>query len=195
MKNLIFIFSLMLVFLSCKNPNEKKKKATVEDLKSGIKEMDDSLKMLVDKVMNSSDFQINRAVYYEAINRNKNFYFQFPEDPYAEVALEKIASMFLQLNQEDNAAKWRDSLLINYPNTKHKIDLLELQMSYYDFNHYDPKKYKYYAKQLLAIDSLPKEKREKCEFRLEHIDLTFDELIKLQEETSKDTTDQAKHSQ
>ncbi len=193
MKNLTFIFSLVLVVLSCTSPKGNKNEETVKDLKAGIKEMDDSLKILVDKVMNSSDFQINRAVYYEAINRNKNFYFKFPEDPYAEVALGKIASIFLQLNQEDKAVKWRDTLLINYPNTKDKIDLLELQMSYYDVNNYNPEKYKYYAKQFLAIEDLPKEKREKCEFRLKHIDLTFDQLIKLQEQKNKDSIEQAVH--
>lgn len=188
MKNLIFILGISVVFLSCTASKDNNKEESVEGLKASIKEMDDSLNVLVEKVMTTSDFKINRAVYYEAINRNKDFYFHFPKDPYAEVALEKIASMFLQLNQEDRAVKWRDTLLTKYPNTKDKIGLLELQMSYYDYNEHNPEKYKYYAHQYLAIKDLPKEKRESCEFRLKHIDLTFDQLIELKAKDSEDST-------
>lgn len=193
MKNLILIFGLAAVFLSCNNTNDKNKAKTVEDLKASIKEMDDSLNVLTDKVMQTSDFNIDKAVYYEAINRNKEFYFNFPKDPYSEVALEKIASMFLQLNQEDRAVKWRDTLLVKYPNTKSKIDLLELQMSYYDFNEYNPEKFKFYAQQLFAIKDLPMEKRERWEFRLEHIDLTFEQLIEFQANQNKDTISSIHH--
>lgn len=188
MRNLIFILGLSVVFLSCTDTKVNSKEESVEGLKASIKEMDDSLNVLVNKVMDSSDFTIPKTVYYEAINRNKDFYFHFPEDPYAEDALEKIASMFLQLNQEERAVKWRDTLLTNFPNTKDKIGLLDLQMNYYRINDYNPEKIKFYAQKLLAIKNLPEKKREQYEFRLKHANLTFDQLIELQENRSKDST-------
>lgn len=187
MKNVIFILGLSLVIISCNSTKNNNKKETVEGLKTSIKKINDSLNVLMEQGIKSSNFKINRPVYYEAINRNKDFYFHFPNDPYAENALQNIASMFLQLNQEDSAVKWRDTLLTKYPNTKDKMGLLELQMSYYDYNDYNPKKIKYYVNKLLAIKDLPKEKREQFEFRLKHIDLTFNQLIELQEKLNEDT--------
>lgn len=185
MKKIIYVLSLLAVFAACNSKSEesnidKEEEVTVEGLKTSIKEMDDSLQIIMDEAVKSPDYKMNRVAYHEAINRNKDFYQHFPNNPYAEVALGKVASLYLQLNVEEEAVKWRDTLLNNYPNTKNKIGLLELQMNYYDYNQHNPEKIKHYAERLLAIDDLPEEKREQYEFRLEHIDKTFDELIELQ---------------
>lgn len=183
MKKLIFVFGILLTFTACTNQNANtvsNEAPTIEGLKASIKEMDDSLKALMDEAVKSPEYKMNRVAYHEAINRNKDFYHNFPEDPYAETALDKIAALYLQLNVESESVKWRDTLLTKYPNTKNKIGLLELQMNYYDFNEYNPEKIKLYANQLLAIENLPAEKREQYEFRLKHIDKTFEELIELQ---------------
>jgi hypothetical protein len=182
MKKVIFVFGILLTFFACTNnqENEVKEEVTIEGLKSSIKEMDDSLMVLMEEAVKSPEYKMNRVAYHEAINRNKEFYTQFPNDAYAEVALDKIAALYLQLNVESESVKWRDTLLNKYPNTKNKIGLLELQMNYYDFNENNPEKIKYYANQLLAIDNLSEERREQYEFRLKHIDKTFEELIELQ---------------
>lgn len=184
MKKIIYIFSLLTVFAACNSKTEevKEEKAeiTVEGLKASIKEMDDSLQILMTEGMKSQNYKMNKVAYHEAINRNKDFYTLFPDNNYSETAIGKVAALYLQLNVEEEAVKWRDTLLTKYPNTKDKIGLLELQMNYYDFNQYDPEKIKYYAERLLAIENLPAEKREQYEFRLAHIDKTFNELIELQ---------------
>lgn len=183
MKRIIYIFSLLFVFTSCNSNNEEvveSGEVTVESIKTSIKEMDDSLKIMMDQALNSPEYKINRVAYHEAINRNKDFYQNFPNDSFAETALGKIAGLYLQLRVEEEAVKWRDTLLNNFPNTTQKAGLLELQMNYYDFNVNDKEKIKYYANRLLAIENLSKEKREQYEFRLEHIDKSFDELIELQ---------------
>ena len=183
MKKLIFILGVVMTTVACTNQakdTDTKEEMTIEGLKSSIKEMDDSLMLLMEQAVKSSDYKMNRVAYHEAINRNKDFYYNFPEDPYAETALSKIAALYLQLNVESESVKWRDTLLTKYPNTQDKIGLLELQMNYYDFNEYNQEKIKLYANQLLAIENLPAEKREQYEFRLKHIDKTFEELIELQ---------------
>lgn len=184
MKKIIYIFSLLLVFTSCNSNTEEvkieKEEVTVESLKASIQEMDDSLKLLMDEAVKSPTYKMNKVAYLEAINRNKDFYQNFPEDPYAEKALSKIAALYLQIGVEEEAVKWRDTLLNNYPNTEDKIGLLELQMNYYDYNQYNKEKIQHYADRLLAIENLSDEKREQYEFRLEHIDKSFEELIELQ---------------
>lgn len=183
MKKIVFILSVLTVFTACNSNeevNEQPEEITVESQKAAIVEMDDSLHAMMIEAVESPDYKMNRVAYHEAINRNKEFYKLFPENEYSETAIGKIAGLYLQLNIEQEAVKWRDTLLLNYPNTKDKIGLLELQMNYYDFNEYTPEKIKFYAEQLLAIENLSEEKREQYEFRLAHIDKTFEELIELQ---------------
>jgi len=182
MKKIFFVLITAMTFVACNNTQEEsaKEEFTIEGLKASIKEMDDSLMVLMEAAVKSEDYKMNRVAYHEAINRNKDFYFNFPNDPFAETALSKISSLYLQINVESESVKWRDTLLTKFPNTKDKIGLLELQMNYYDFNEYDPEKIKFYAEKLLAIENLPAEKREQYEFRLKYIDKTFEELIELQ---------------
>lgn len=182
MKKIFFVLITAMTFVACNNTQEKntKEEFTIEGLKASIKEMDDSLMVLMEAAVKSEDYKMNRVAYHEAINRNKDFYFNFPNDPFAETALSKISSLYLQINVESESVKWRDTLLTKFPNTKDKIGLLELQMNYYDFNEYDPEKIKFYAEKLLAIENLPAERREQYEFRLKYIDKTFEELIELQ---------------
>lgn len=183
MKSIIVFIVGLLLLGSCGNKQEsrvKQQKITAESMKVSIQEMDDSLRVLFDKAMDSPDFNISSAVYFEAINRNKNLYLKFPEDPYVETALDKVAAIYLQLNHEEEAAKWRDTLLRKFPNTKHRDGLLELQMNYYDYNEYNPEKIAYYLNKLLESKALSAEKREQFEYRLKHVDKTFEELIELQ---------------
>src|SRR5690554_7331085 len=99
MKKLIFVFGVLLTFTACTDQNSdtaSNEAPTIEGLKASIKEMDDSLKVLMDEAVKSPEYKMNRVAYHEAINRNKDFYHNFPEDPYAETALDKIAALYLQ---------------------------------------------------------------------------------------------------
>lgn len=184
-KYLILVMVPFLTLISCgskdedKDQSDSKDEVTVESLKGDIVEIDDSLEMLTKKKMKEPDFKIDRLVYHEGINRNKKFFETFPEDKYAKTALEKIASLYFQLQIEGEAAKWRDSILLHYPKTESKITLLEMQMSYYDYDNYNQEKLEYYLNQLLEIDDLSDEKKKDYEFRLEHIDKKHSELIQL----------------
>lgn len=183
-------FSL-LILMACNESQEISDEMTPESLLNSIEEMDDSLHALVDKRMRVDTFEIDKLVYHEAINRNKEFYSSFPNHEKAEQSLEKIASMYLQIGVESEAAKWRDSILINYSENENKIGILEMQMNYYDYDNYNPEKIRFYAQQLLGIKNLPEGKKEDYEFRLKHIDKTFDELIliRMQESDSLNSVD------
>ncbi len=173
----LIVCSSLLIISACSESKDETEEQTPEGMLNSIKEMDDSLKVLVEKRMSIDTFVIDKIVYHEAINRNKAFYKEYPEHEKAEKSLEKIASMYLQIGVDSEAAKWRDSILINYPENENKIGILEMQMNYYDFDNYNPDKIKYYTEKLLAIETLPEGKREDYEFRLQHLDKTFDELI------------------
>jgi hypothetical protein len=187
MKKTYLILSVLLssFLVSCGDSTKDQKDAesqdevTVEGLKVSIEEIDDSLAMLTKQKMKNPDFKIDRLVYHEGVNRNKKFFETFPNDPYAETALEKIASLYFQLQIEGEAAKWRDSILIHYPNNKSKIGLLEMQMSYYDFNNHNKEKLEYYLNELLSLKNLSEQQRADYEFRLKHIDKTHSELMEL----------------
>jgi tetratricopeptide (TPR) repeat protein len=181
MKNTIYLFFGVLILFSCNSTDSDNsaQEDTPESVWKSVVEMDDSLKTMIDKRMTIDTFKIDKLVYHEAINRNKKFYSLYPNDDKAQKAVEKIASLYMQLGVEREAVKWRDSILLNYPNTENKLGLLELQLSYYDFDNYTPEKIDYYIKELLALENLPKDKKEDYEFRLKHIDKSFEELIQI----------------
>lgn len=182
---LILSALILSLLVSCgdktndQNVTDQQEEVTVESLKVSIEEIDDSLAMLTKEKMKNPDMKIDRLVYHEGINRNKEFFETFPSDPYAETALEKIASLYFQLQIEGEAAKWRDSILTHYPNNKSKVGLLEMQMSYYDFDNHNKEKLEYYLNELLSLETLSEQQREDYNFRLKHIDKTHDELMEL----------------
>lgn len=182
MKNWIYLLFTTVLFVGCNdgesNGNEDKQQ-TAEEILTSIEEIDDSLKVLVQKRMEIDTFKIDKLVYHEAINRNKKLYRLYPEHEKAEEALQNIASLYMQIGVESEAAKWRDSILLYYPNNQYKMGLLELQMNYYDYDNYDPAKIEYYIGELLKLENLSEEKRADYKFRLKHIDKTFDELIEI----------------
>jgi predicted small secreted protein len=182
--HLILFIIPVLASYACTNYEDSDQKTsmnivTVEELKKDIIAIDDSLMMLTKKKMKNPNFKIDRLVYHEGINRNKKFFELFPENEYTKTALEKIASLYFQLQIEEEAAKWRDSIFLYYPNTESKIGLLEMQMSYYDYDNYNREKLEYYLKKLLNIENLSEEKKKDYEFRLKHIDKKHSELIEM----------------
>lgn len=181
-----FLIALSFIFLvtACTTQNTEltnDHEITPEGLKAEVERMDDSLKMAFDQVMENPNFQIDRKLYLKAIQTNINFYNHFPEDPYAETALNKIASLYFQLNLDLEALKWREKILEEYPNAENKMELMELQMSHFSTDEYfNQEKIEYYAKELLKIEDLPEEKKEEYEFRLAHSDKNFSQLIEYQ---------------
>jgi hypothetical protein len=186
MNKLIYFFALVGVFVlvACKSngdsdPNAKKED-TVESLKERIVEIDDSLIVLFDKKMEDDKFVIDRLVYHEGINRCIYFYNTFPEDTYAPYALEKAAGLYDALRIGQKAADWRDTLINNYPDYDRMLFILEQQKAHYDnFDAYVPEKIRIYINKMLEFDDLSEEQREQLEFRLEHIDSKFMDIVRM----------------
>ena len=151
---------------------------TVESLKASIKEIDDSLYVLMEKVLATDGFEIDRLVYHEGVNRGIEFYKNFPDDEYAPYALDKVIGMYWALNIEPRTVEWLDTLITKYPDYPGLMGALERQKSVYDsFDAYNPEKIEYYTKLMLERDDLSPEKRADIELRLKHIDKSFEEFI------------------
>jgi hypothetical protein len=175
---------LVLGMFSCNSEKSSEQDVvsnlTVEELKDQITEIDDSLKTLFDKKMEDDEFKIDRLVYHEGINRCILFYQTFPKDDYAPYALEKAAGLYDALRISQKAADWRDTLINRYPDYDRMFFILEQQKAHYDnFDAYVPDKIELYINKMLEYDDLPDGKREELEFRLEHIDLKFMDIVRM----------------
>lgn len=159
---------------------EKVEELTPESLQAEIKVMEDSLQQLHKAFLDGEIEKIDRLVYHETINRHIAFYEAYPEHELAPVSVDNIAGLYMALPVAQKARDWRDTLITNYPNYKGIKMALELQVSYYDVDEYNPELLTKYINLLLAQEGLPEEKKEQLNFRLKHIDLTFEELLVLQ---------------
>jgi hypothetical protein len=181
----LFIACILISLVSCENQQNKEdvkitNEITVQSLKEQIQEIDDSLNVLFEQRMEDDNFEIDRLVYHEGINRCIRFYESFPDDEYAPYSLEKAAGLYDALTISQKASDWRDTLINRYPEYERMLFILEQQKAHYDnFDTYVPEKIKLYINKMLAFEDLPAEKREQLEFRLENIDLNFMDIVKL----------------
>ena len=172
----IVLSCICLILYSCGN-KPKVVENSREALKTKITEMEDSISALQKK----SSEPIPNLTSIELINRLTAYYTAFPKDDYSADCLFKMHMKFSELNAEEKALEYGDTLLLNFPNYKNKDFILESLGSTYDFiiQPRDTSKVRYYYSLLLKVKNLPKEKREGIENRLKHLDLDFFAYIEL----------------
>lgn len=177
MRRITIVLSyISLLLYSCGN-NPKVDENSREALKNKITEMEDSISAL----QKESSKLIPNLTSIELINRLTAYYTAFPKDDYAADCLFKLHMKFSELNAEEKALEYGDTLLLNFPNYKNKDFILESMASTYDvlIEPRDTSKVRYYYSLLLKVKNLPKEKREGIENRLKHLDLDFFAYIEL----------------
>ena len=172
----IVLSCVCLLLYSCGN-NPKVDEKSREALKTKITQMEDSISALQKK----SSQPLPNLTSIELINRLTAYYTAFPKDEYSADCLFKIHMKFSELNAEEKALAYGDTLLIGFPNYKNRDFLLESMASTYDLliEPRDTSKVRYYYSLLLKEKKLPKEKREGIENRLKHLDLDFFAYIEL----------------
>ena len=183
MKKYVIICFLASVWLtvSCSSDNSKvDNKPSKTELKARIKEMEDSLVKLQNNL--STIKKIPNLTHLELINRLLDFYHNYPKDAYAPICLEKVHMKYTGLNIQERAVAYGDTLLKEYPNYENKALILESMGSTYDvfILPRDTTKIRKYYGELLQMKSVPVSKKEEIKFRLDHLDLTFDQLIEMQ---------------
>jgi tetratricopeptide (TPR) repeat protein len=179
LKKYLFISVVAIVAVACStNSKDEKDKPSKSELKAKIKEMEDSLVQLQSDL--STTKQIPNLTHFELINRLLDYYHNYPEDPISAEYLDKVHMKYSGLNIYDQAVKYADTLLMNYPNYKNRALVLESQGSSFDVfpEIRDTAKVRYYYNLLLKEN--PKMNREKIngiKERLQHLNLTFDQYI------------------
>lgn len=178
MRKITIVLSCICLLLnSC--GNKPKDENSREALKNKITEMEDSISAL----QKESSEPIPNLTSIELINRLTTYYTTFPKDDYAADCLFKIHMKFSELNAEEKALEYGDTLLLNFPNYKNRDFILESMASTYDvlIEPRDTSKIRYYYSLLLKEKNLPKEKRDGIVNRLKYIDLDFFSYIEMKE--------------
>lgn len=174
----VLLSCICLLAYSCGN-NPKVNENSREALKTKITEMEDSIAIIQKNPKTAASMPSLTSI--ELINRLTAYYTAFPKDEYSADCLFKIHIKFSELNANEKALAYGDTLLISFPNYKNRDFLLESMASTYDLIILprDTSKVRYYYSLLLKEKKLPKEKREGIENRLKHLDLDFFAYIEL----------------
>lgn len=171
MKNFFFI-GLVLLLISCKSDGDH------EGLRTQIKELEDSISMLTANLRPGQ--QVNPSLDQDLVALLQDYYRQFPDDPYAPECLDKLHMKYSGMGDYKTCALYADTLIDNYPDYVNRAMILESQATNYDFyiQPRDTTKVRYYYELLLKENpDLPEEKREGIKDRLNHLDLTIEQLI------------------
>lgn len=183
MKKIFLLAGFGAIFLACSSKEETlvndqsaPVEITAESIKEGIKVMDDSLDVIYKNIMENNG-QLDRNAVLEAINRHLSLYKNFPKDQSAAASLDKAQMLFMQLRIEEEAAKWRATLIKEYPEYKDIHRIYQAQIVYYTIDNEQPEKAEKLIREILKDSvNMEVEQVEMLKSRLENIDLSFEEL-------------------
>jgi hypothetical protein len=162
------------VIASCSSENSP------ESLKESITEKEEAVKALPSTADN---FDKRDTMRLELVDALLDFYHAYPEDSYAPECLDKVHLIYSAMRDYRMAAKYGDTILINYPDYVNKEMIIESQYNTYDMfvTPRNAEKAKYYLELWLKeFPDMPKEKKEEIEFRLKYISLPLEKVIELQ---------------
>ena len=173
-KRMVPLLALAALMASC-GGNSPEKGVTVREMDQQVKAVEDSLKRGLIKPDPAVE-----ARYAESCLK---IYRTFPNSKEAPRYLDKAHMIYSSAGSHEIAARYADTLIRKYPKYENRPMVLLSLASAYDMFIVPRNKFlveKYYRLLLTENPNLPKEEREGYEFRLKHIDLTYEELIDLQ---------------
>ncbi|MEY4288245.1 MAG: hypothetical protein RLZZ30_333 [Bacteroidota bacterium] len=166
---LLTVVCMALSVVSCGGPAKKDQKT---ELKTSIKQMEDSIMAIQKDPMQAA--KMPSLTNIELINRLLAYYHAFPKDKYASECLFKVHIKYSDLQAYELSVAYGDTLLQQFPNFENKDFLLESIASTYDvlIEPREMDKVKFYY-ELLLKENLKPSKRKDIENRLAHIDMDF----------------------
>ena len=171
--------SLFFSIYSCgSDPETDNSTPSKQELKTRIKEMEDSLKGLQMRIQDIK--RIPNLTHFELINRLLDFYHYYPQDPYAAQCLDKVHMKYSGMNIHQRAVQYADTLLDKFPKYENRALVLESQGSAYDIfiqPRDTAKVRKYYTMLLKENPKMEKDKAAGIRDRLLHLDMNFDQFI------------------
>ncbi|MCH2225373.1 MAG: hypothetical protein MK066_11450 [Crocinitomicaceae bacterium] len=191
MKKYLGIVLVAGLIVSCggETKNDKSYKTEVPEasvLIEGIKVLEDSvLKLSMDL---NGPKQMKGLAQQALIEKLLLLYRTYPKHEKAPSCLDKVQMAYSTIGVHELAAKFADTLLMKYPKYENRLLIIESQITNYDqfIKPRDKEKVKSYYEMIFKdFPNLSEEKKEDYQFRLDNIDLTFDELIEKQMERIK----------
>lgn len=181
MKKLLFLIAIGIIFTACSGAEKAENQVpTQKELKAEITEINDSLQVLYRNTMEQSNFSFPKEILDTAIDLHLQFYRLYPKEAYAAECLDKVQQLYMQKKAYVLALKYADTLLVKYPKYPNRATLLLNAGSTGEIIHDTTVIRKYYTQLLREFPNINAETREMVEFRLAHLDLTFDQLVELQ---------------
>ncbi|MGV3632044.1 MAG: hypothetical protein ACO1O6_12615 [Bacteroidota bacterium] len=180
MKKLFFLIAIAVFFAACSGEKAGEKVLTEKELKTKITKINDSLQELYTKTMEESSFHFPKEILDTAISLHLQYYRHYPKNSYAAECLDKAQQLYIQKKEYVLALKYTDTLLVKYPKYPNRATLLLNAGSTGEITHDTNVIRKYYTQLLREFPNINAETKEMVEFRLAHLDLTFDELVELQ---------------
>lgn len=186
-KYLGFILVIGLI-ASCGNGEDKEDVAVYETEVPEASVLLEGIKVLEDSVLSlSMDLdgpkQMKSLTHQALVEKLLLLYREYPEHEKAANCLDKVQMAYSSIGIHELAAKFADTLLEKYPSYEGRLLVLESQITNYDefIKPRNKEKVKeYYGMIFKDFPNLSEEKKADYQFRLDNIDLTFDELIKKQ---------------
>ena len=174
---LVLAVGMLTLLAACGgNTSDKKEgKPAKEQLVEEVKLFEDSIKKRLVPEGNKTVMTYSEKCL--AVYRN------YPESKEAPAYLDKAHIILSGSGYHNLAVLYADTLIRKYPAYDNRPMVLQSLASAYDMFIIPRKKelvIKYYKLLLKENPKLPKEERKNIEFRLEHIDKTFDQLIEMQ---------------
>ncbi len=180
MKRVLFILSIVLLLIGCDSNSKlmENEDLSPKTLLEQIKEQEDKINELSKDLR--PGMKIPSEMNEKLIHLLIEFYHKFPKNKYAPVCLDKLHMIYSAKREYQTSADYGDTLLNNYPNYINRPMILESMATTYDIfiQPRDTSKVRYYNELLLEEDKeMPQEKREEIIFRLNHLDLSLEEMI------------------
>lgn len=176
-----FLIFVALIIAACGGEETKTGTPSQQEMKTAINQMNDSLQLMFDDVMNGKLDKVPSLAIYETVNRYLAYYHAFPKDAYAAECLDRVHQLYLQEKVYDLSVQYGDTLLQKYPDYKGRANIYLSLGSTYDVMLRDTAKVRlYYSKLLNEFPKLPSETKDMVAFRLKHLDKTFDQMIEMQ---------------
>ncbi len=177
MKRSIVFFLIAASLASC----SENKKQTKEEMVSDFKTYEDSL---FNEQHAGLATKNQKEANMEYAERCLTIAHKFPKDQAAAAYMDKAHMTFAGMQLYGRSVAIADSIIVFYPRYKNRAMVLESAASTYDMfilPRNKEKIKKYYELLLEENPKMPKEQRDQLKFRLEHIDLSYNEMIGLQQ--------------
>lgn len=171
MIRLICLLSLIVFVSSCSEDR------SVDGLKERIEE---NVVALQELTIEEDKLDVRDTMRVELINSLLDFYHTYPEDTYAPECLDKVHFVYSAMRNYREAAKYGDTILLNYPDYVNREMVIESQYNTYDMfvSPRNKEKAAYYLKMWLKeYPDMDNEKKKEIEERLKYIDLTIEQMI------------------